>query len=110
MTLRRRVVHLEDADPRELRHAPRARVEPCADAPARLAGIWDGPRKASVQQAFAASGIAYAEGAQRDPEGRRNGLNCGELANSGRVGGVPKDRHSRYTRGDLFQQFQPFRA
>jgi tetratricopeptide (TPR) repeat protein/predicted Ser/Thr protein kinase len=38
----------------------RARVDPCADAEARLAGIWDGPRKDSIQQAFAASGIPYA--------------------------------------------------
>lgn len=38
----------------------RARVDPCADADAHLAGIWDGPRKESVQRAFAASGIPYA--------------------------------------------------
>ena len=48
----------------------RTRVEPCADAEARLAGIWDGPRKAAIQRAFAASGIAYAEDTWRRASAR----------------------------------------
>lgn len=37
------------------------RVEPCADGMARLAGIWDVPRKAALQRAFVDSRIPYAE-------------------------------------------------
>jgi len=38
-----------------------ARTNPCAGAPALLAGVWDAPRKEAVRQAFAATKLPYAE-------------------------------------------------
>src|SRR5262249_20384117 len=48
----------------------RARIEPCADAEARLAGIWDGPRKAALQRAFTASKLAFADDTWRHASAR----------------------------------------
>ena len=44
------------------------------------------------------------------PERRRHGLDGGKLAGAGALGGIPKDRRSRYVRRDLLEQFQPFPA
>ncbi len=36
------------------------RKDPCAGARERLAGVWDPPRRAGLEHAFAASGVSYA--------------------------------------------------
>src|SRR6516165_6203526 len=41
---------------------------------------------------------------------RRQGLDGAKLGGTGWYGGVPKDRHARHARRDLFEQFQPFSA
>ncbi|HEX3765420.1 MAG TPA: tetratricopeptide repeat-containing protein kinase family protein, partial [Kofleriaceae bacterium] len=41
--------------------ALRARANPCLGASARLAGVWDTPRKDAVRRAFLATGTPYAE-------------------------------------------------
>ena len=41
---------------------------------------------------------------------RRNGLDHGELARSGRYGRIAKNGHSRCAGGDLLEQLQPFPA
>jgi tetratricopeptide (TPR) repeat protein/predicted Ser/Thr protein kinase len=45
----------------------------CADGPARLAGVWDAPRKAQVQRAFAATAVPYADAAWRTVEHQLDG-------------------------------------
>ena len=44
------------------------------------------------------------------PERRCRGLDDAELAASGALGGIPKDRRSRHVWCGLLEQFQPFRA
>ncbi|MGB1013905.1 MAG: tetratricopeptide repeat protein, partial [Nannocystaceae bacterium] len=38
-----------------------SREDPCTGARDHLAGIWDAPRKQAIQQAFAATGLPYAD-------------------------------------------------
>jgi hypothetical protein len=40
----------------------------------------------------------------------RDGLDDGELTDASHNGGISKDRRSRHGWGDLFKEFQPFRA
>jgi eukaryotic-like serine/threonine-protein kinase len=57
----------------------RTRVEPCGDAAARLAGIWDGSRKGVIQRAFVNSGIPYAEDTWRRASARLDSYAAGWL-------------------------------
>ena len=56
------------------------------------------------------AGVAHVDRAHLHPERRRHGLDCGELADPGGYGGIPKDRRSRHARRDLLEQLQPFPA
>ena len=44
------------------------------------------------------------------PERRRHGLDYGELADPGGIGGIAQDGRSRHARRDLLEQLQPFAA
>src|SRR5436305_309118 len=44
------------------------------------------------------------------PDGRRHGLDYGELADPGSDSRIPQDRRSRDTRSDLLEQLQPLSA
>jgi tetratricopeptide (TPR) repeat protein len=39
---------------------PTTRKDPCAGARERLSGVWDPPRRAALEAAFAATGVSYA--------------------------------------------------
>src|SRR6266700_4110862 len=54
------------------------------------------------------AGVAYVDRADLHPDRRRHGLDYGELADPRDYSRITKDRRSRYTRRDLFKQFQPF--
>src|SRR5262245_46112527 len=54
--------------------------------------------------------VAHVDWVYFHVERRRQGPDDAELADSGGVRGISKDCHSRYTRRDLLQQFQPFSA
>src|SRR6516165_7911245 len=53
---------------------------------------------------------AHVDRAQFQSERRRCGADGAELANPGRIGGIPKDRRSGQPRCDLPEQLQPFAA
>ena len=55
-------------------------------------------------------GVAHVDRAQLHSERRRHGLDGAELADPDGYRGIPKDRHSRHARRDLFEQLQPFPA
>ena len=55
-------------------------------------------------------GVAQPERAQVHPERRRHGLDSGELRDASGVARVLKDCHAGNAGGDVFEQFQPFRA
>ena len=54
------------------------------------------------------AGIAHVDRADLHADGRRHGLDDGELADSGAQGGIPKHRRSRHVRRDLLEQLKPF--
>src|SRR5262245_44541681 len=54
--------------------------------------------------------ITHVDRGQLHSKRWRHCLNCCELADTCRGRRVAKDRHSRHTWGDLFEQFQPFPA
>src|SRR5262249_26648763 len=53
-----------------LLRAPAPVGDPCAAGPARLAGVWDAPRKDAVRAAFAATGLPYSDDAWRGASAR----------------------------------------
>src|SRR5215471_6102566 len=56
------------------------------------------------------AGVAEVERAYVHANRPRHGLDDGELADAGDCRGIAKDCRSRYTRRNLFEQFQPFCA
>src|SRR5262249_16687489 len=54
--------------------------------------------------------IAHIDRAHLHAKRRRRGLDYAELARSGRDGRFSKDRRSRHTGCNLFEQLQPFRS
>src|SRR5262249_61475968 len=56
------------------------------------------------------SGLAHTDGADLNPERRRDGLDRAELASSRGGSWVSHDCCSGHTRSNLFEQFQPFSA
>src|SRR5262249_58491079 len=55
-------------------------------------------------------GIANAQGSELNPQRLRHCLDCAELTDATRRGGIAKNGHTRYVRGNLFKQFEPFPA
>jgi hypothetical protein len=53
---------------------------------------------------------APTDRAHHHPERRRHGLDGGELADLGGIGGIPNDRRPRQVRRNLLEQLQPFPA
>ncbi|HEY5130994.1 MAG TPA: hypothetical protein VIJ35_27510 [Bradyrhizobium sp.] len=56
------------------------------------------------------AGVAHIDRVHLHPQRRRRGLDCAELAGTGGLGGIPKDRRLRHARHDLLEQLQPFPA
>jgi hypothetical protein len=54
------------------------------------------------------AGVTQADRCQLHPERRRHGLDSAQLAKP--YGKIPKHRHSRHPRHDLFEQFKPLPA
>src|SRR5882757_4779609 len=56
------------------------------------------------------AGIPHIDRAQLHAQRWRHGLDCRELAWSGRHGGITKNRRPRYAGSDQLEQLQPFSA
>jgi hypothetical protein len=73
--------------------------------------------QAAVRQAregrdgtFDLGSVARSERPHLHAERLRGGLDGTKLTDSGRIGGISEDSHSRYARRDLLEEFQPFPA
>ena len=69
-----------------------------------------GERANSAMPRSIAPGSCTLIGVELNSKGWRHGLDRAPLACAGGVGAIPKDRHSRHPRRDLFEKFQPFPA
>src|SRR5262249_54482511 len=59
-------------------------------------------------QALDLAGVANTERVHLHTERWRNALHCSQQADSARIGWIAKHSGTRYPRGDLLEEFQPF--